>query len=60
MGIGAVSCEGYADVKEIGFGKCHEIASDLNGTDLLRSVAVLGLGIAVAGCVDQKHDSSTP
>lgn len=51
MGIDAIKCEGYADVKEIGFGKCHEIASDLNGTDLLRSVAVLGLGIAVAGCI---------
>lgn len=60
MGIGAVSCEGYADVKEIGFGKCREIASDLNGTDVLRGVAVLGLGIAISGCVDQQHDRSTP
>ncbi len=50
MGINAIKCEGYADVKEIGFGKGLETASDLEaqgGIFLLGSI-VLAAGAALA------------
>lgn len=56
MGINKINCEGYADVKGSGFGKEHKNSSDFDGTDLLKSGAILAAiaaGSSVAGCLEK-------
>lgn len=44
MGISAIKCDGYSDVKESGFGNGHESASDFSRA----SISLTALGLAAA------------
>lgn len=48
MGLGVIGCEGYADVKDSGFGNGLESASDFDGGEILAG-AILVLTGAVIG-----------
>lgn len=60
MGMNKITCEGYADVRESGFGKGGRSSSDFEGTDILKTgafLAAVAAGSFVAGCID---DSAPP
>ncbi len=57
MGMNAITCKGYADVKESGFGKGTRTSSDFDGNDILKGAALTALlaaGTLIAGCIDER------
>lgn len=50
MGMNAITCKGYADVKESALGKENRTSSDFDGSDLLKGAAFLTL-MGVGGSV---------
>lgn len=63
MGMNAIRCEGYADIKESGFGKGQKSSSDFNGKDILKGVtmmALLAAGTFVAGCAGNDNSAEQP
>lgn len=57
MGLNSIKCDGYADVKESGFGKGNRTASDLNTIDIVTAAGMLALIGLASGCISLSKEN---